>query len=111
MYMPNVVPVTLHQIQHNSGPAGFVSPDQPFPPMQQHMEFNIEEVCDQVQQVSSGPSDLSFEIFGELYAMFVARGQVFKDIERRKMLTDTDFVRLQVLYSTTLAASIGLVDM
>ena len=82
-----------------------------FPPMQQHMDFNIEEVCDQVHQVSSGPSNLSFEIFGELYTMFLARGQVFKDIERRKMLTDTDFARLQVLYSTTLAASLGLVDM
>jgi hypothetical protein len=42
---------------------------------------------------------------------FVARGQVFKDIESRKMLSDTDFFRLQMLYSTTLSASLGLVDM
>ncbi len=43
--------------------------------------------------------------------LFVARGQVFKDIESRKMLADTDFFRLQMLYSTTLSASLGLVDM
>ncbi len=43
--------------------------------------------------------------------MFVARGQVFKDIESRKTLTDHDFFKLQMLYSTTLVASLGLVDM
>ncbi len=49
-----------------------------------------------------------------LFNMFVVGdGQVFKDIESRKTLTltDTDFFKLQMLYSTTLVASLGLVDM
>jgi hypothetical protein len=56
----------------------------------------------------------NFQVFSVIFHNFSWRAacdQVYKDIESRKMLTDNDFSRLQMLYSTTLAASLGLVDM
>ena len=42
---------------------------------------------------------------------FVFDFQIFEEIKARKALVDLDLFRLHVLYNTTLAAALGLIDM
>ena len=42
---------------------------------------------------------------------FVFDFQIFEEIKARKALVDLDLFRLHLLYNTTLAAALGLIDM